>query len=62
MKQVERYAREIVPAFNAYFYFRIAHRASDATVVLVINHRSNMDYGRLLREFHCTPPEDWTGG
>jgi hypothetical protein len=42
MKQVERYAREIVPAFNAYFYFRIAHRASDATVVLVINHRSNM--------------------
>jgi hypothetical protein len=33
MKQVERYAREIVPAFNAYFYFRIAHRASDATVV-----------------------------
>jgi glycerol-3-phosphate O-acyltransferase len=69
MKQVERYAREIVPAFNAYLYFRIAYwlgrsisRAlyrvrigyideaglaridPDATVVLVINHRSNMDY------------------
>ncbi len=69
LKKVDRYAREIVPAFNAYFYFRIAYwlgrriaRAlyrvrigyvdepglaridSDATVVLVINHRSNMDY------------------
>jgi glycerol-3-phosphate O-acyltransferase len=69
MKQVEGYAREIVPAFNAFLYFRIAYwlgrkiaRAlyrvrigyideaglaridPDATVVLVINHRSNMDY------------------
>jgi glycerol-3-phosphate O-acyltransferase len=69
MKTVERYAREIVPAFNAYLYFRVAYwlgrnisRAlyrvrigyidepglaridPDATVVLVINHRSNMDY------------------
>jgi glycerol-3-phosphate O-acyltransferase len=69
MKQVERYAREIVPAFNAYLYFRIGYwlgrgiaRAlyrvrlgyidsegiaridPDATVVLVMNHRSNMDY------------------
>jgi glycerol-3-phosphate O-acyltransferase len=69
LKTVERYAREIVPAFNAYFYFRIAYWLgrkiarglyrvrigyvdeqglaridSDATVVLVINHRSNMDY------------------
>jgi glycerol-3-phosphate O-acyltransferase len=66
---VERYAREIVPAFNAYLYFRIGYwlgrRVSqllyrvrlgyvdaeglaridpDATVVFVMNHRSNMDY------------------
>lgn len=64
-----RYAREIVPAFNATIYFRFGTRmarwlstalyrvrvgASDiaalqaiepgATVVFVINHRSNMDY------------------
>jgi glycerol-3-phosphate O-acyltransferase len=69
LKKVERYAREIVPAFNAYLYFRIGYwlgRAiartlyrvrlgyidaegiaridPDATVVLVMNHRSNMDY------------------
>jgi glycerol-3-phosphate O-acyltransferase len=69
MQQVERYAREIVPAFNAYAYFRVGYwlgRAiartlyrvrlgyidsdgigridADATVVLVMNHRSNMDY------------------
>jgi hypothetical protein len=66
---VERYAREIVPAFNAYFYFRIgawlskkvsrllyrvrigysdeaglAAVPANATVVFVMNHRSNMDY------------------
>ena len=66
---VESYASEIVPAFNAYFYFRIGYwigkRVSrllyrvrigysdeaglaavpaDATVVFVMNHRSNMDY------------------
>jgi glycerol-3-phosphate O-acyltransferase len=66
---VERYAREIVPAFNAYLYFRfgywlgrnlskllyrvrlgyvdavgLAHIDPDATVVFVMNHRSNMDY------------------
>jgi glycerol-3-phosphate O-acyltransferase len=69
MAKVERYAREIVPAFNAYFYFRLGYWAArtvarllyrvrlgsadalalatmprDATVVFVINHRSNMDY------------------
>jgi glycerol-3-phosphate O-acyltransferase len=69
MKSVEGYAREIVPAFNAYLYFRVAYWLArnvaralyrvrigyideaglaridpDATVVLVINHRSNMDY------------------
>jgi glycerol-3-phosphate O-acyltransferase len=69
LKRVETYAREIVPAFNAYLYFRIGYwigraisRAlyrvrigyidsagiaaidPDATVVLVMNHRSNMDY------------------
>src|SRR5215470_3082657 len=69
LKMVEGYAREIVPAFNAYLYFRIGYwigrhvsRAlyrvrigyidsagiaaidPDATVVLVMNHRSNMDY------------------
>ena len=69
LRRVERYAREIVPAFNAYFYFRIGYllgrwiarslyrvrlgyldseglRAipADATVVFVMNHRSNMDY------------------
>jgi len=67
--RARRYAREIVPAFSAYTYFRIgaalAKRLStalyrvrigaleeaalarvpdDASVVFVINHRSNMDY------------------
>ncbi len=66
---VERYAREIVPAFNAYLYFRIGNWigrkvsqglyrvrlgfvdtealksvSENATVVFVMNHRSNMDY------------------
>ena len=66
---VERYAREIVPSFNAYAYFRVgsylARRIArilyrlrlgradneglsrierDASVVFVMNHRSNMDY------------------
>jgi len=69
MKRVERFAREIVPAFNAYLYFRIGYWLGrklaqslyrvrlgyvdtegiagidpDATVVFVMNHRSNMDY------------------
>jgi glycerol-3-phosphate O-acyltransferase len=69
MGQVLGYAREIVPAFNAYLYFRlglgIARRIarlmyhvrvgymdeaglaavdSKASVVFVMNHRSNMDY------------------
>jgi glycerol-3-phosphate O-acyltransferase len=69
LAQVQRYAREIVPAFNAYVYFRIGYwigkRISqalyrvrigytddagleaipeNATVVFVMNHRSNMDY------------------
>jgi len=69
LRSVERYAREIVPAFNAYLYFRIGYLIgrgiarslyrvrigyldseglakidSDATVVFVMNHRSNMDY------------------
>ncbi|MFC1583432.1 1-acyl-sn-glycerol-3-phosphate acyltransferase [Candidatus Neomarinimicrobiota bacterium] len=69
MQKVERYAREIVPAFNAYLYFRfgswlaktIAQKLyrvrlgytdeeglraidSNASVVFVMNHRSNMDY------------------
>jgi len=66
---IERYAREIVPAFNAYFYFRLGYWLGktlsrslyrvrigftddaglaavpeNATVVFVMNHRSNMDY------------------
>jgi len=69
LAMVERYAREIVPAFNAYLYFRIGYWLGrnlskslyrvrigyvdavglaridpDATVVFVMNHRSNMDY------------------
>ncbi len=69
MARVKRYAEEIVPAFNAYLYFRLGYRlgrivarslyrvrlvTSDeqalaavdprATVVFVMNHRSNMDY------------------
>ena len=68
-KKVLTYAREIVPSFNAYIYFRIGYwiakkvarllyrvriglfdetQFSDvdlnATVVFVMNHRSNMDY------------------
>ena len=66
---VETYAREIVPAFNAYLYFRLGYWLGrriarllyrvrigyvdsagleridpNATVVCVMNHRSNMDY------------------
>jgi len=66
---IEKYARETVPAFNAYLYFRIGYWIGrrvaqtlyrvrlgyvdseglakidpDATVVFVMNHRSNMDY------------------
>ncbi|HEX2650657.1 MAG TPA: 1-acyl-sn-glycerol-3-phosphate acyltransferase [Burkholderiales bacterium] len=69
LKIVEGYAREIVPAFNAYLYFKIGYWIgrrvaqalyrvrlgyvdsdglsrveSNATVVFVMNHRSNMDY------------------
>jgi glycerol-3-phosphate O-acyltransferase len=69
LDQVQRYAREIVPAFNAYVYFRIGYWLGktlsrslyrvrigytddeglnripeNATVVFVMNHRSNMDY------------------
>ena len=68
-KRIEGYAREIVPAFNAYLYFRTGYWLGrgiarllyrvrvgyvdspgleridpDATVVCVMNHRSNMDY------------------
>jgi glycerol-3-phosphate O-acyltransferase len=67
--RVERYAREIVPAFNAYAYFRVGYSLArsvarllyrvrlgyadeaalaavdpQATVVFLMNHRSNMDY------------------
>src|SRR4029079_11517990 len=69
LKFVETYAREIVPAFNAYLYFRTGYWIGrslapllyrvrigyvdsagleridpNATVVCVMNHRSNMDY------------------
>src|SRR5918995_2489939 len=68
MATVERYAREIVPSFNAFLYFRIGiplaawisrslydvrvgrlaaldeNTVEDASVVLVMNHRSNIDY------------------
>ena len=69
LARVERYAREIVPAFNAYAYFAFGYWFSrkvasnlyrlrigqgdaaklkeinpKATVVFVMNHRSNMDY------------------
>ena len=69
VQRVERYAREIVPSFNAYAYFRIGYYVArrtvqllyrvrlgysdddalsriepDASVVFVMNHRSNMDY------------------
>jgi glycerol-3-phosphate O-acyltransferase len=69
MKRVETYAREIVPSFNAYMYFRIGSSVAkriasllyrvrlghadykrlramgaNASVVFVMNHRSNMDY------------------
>jgi glycerol-3-phosphate O-acyltransferase len=69
MEKAKRYAREIVPSFSAYAYFRIGTRLArqlskllyqvrlgynndtalravdpDASVIFVINHRSNMDY------------------
>ncbi len=68
-RRIETYAREIVPQFNAYLYFRIGYGVArwvgrslyrvrlgysdeaglaaldpNATVVFLINHRSNMDY------------------
>ena len=68
-REVERYAREIVPSFNVYLYFRIGYYlarrilqflyrvrlgyADDealakieptASIVFLMNHRSNMDY------------------
>ena len=68
-RRVEGYAREIVPQFNAYVYFRVGYALArwvgrslyrvrlgysdeeglaaidpNATVVFLINHRSNMDY------------------
>ncbi len=68
-QKARKYAKEIIPAFNAYIYFRIGYWLakklarlvyrvrvgffdegkisqipSDATVVFVMNHRSNMDY------------------
>jgi glycerol-3-phosphate O-acyltransferase len=71
MAMVERYAREIVPSFNAFLYFRVGiplagwistslydvridsegglaaldeSQSEDASVVFVMNHRSNLDY------------------
>ena len=69
MARVERYAREIVPSFNAFLYFRVGlplagwisrslyhvridsarglaalDESEDASVVFVMNHRSNIDY------------------
>ncbi|MBA2534072.1 MAG: 1-acyl-sn-glycerol-3-phosphate acyltransferase, partial [Rubrobacter sp.] len=71
MARVERYAREIVPSFNAFLYFRVGlplaawvstslydvrvdpkrdpaslneNASEGASVVFVMNHRSNIDY------------------
>ena len=69
LREVERYAREIVPSFNVYVYFHLgyylarrllqvlyrvrlgyaddaalARIAPNASVVFVMNHRSNADY------------------
>jgi len=69
LAKVRTYAKEIVPAFNAYLYFRVAYWVgkkvaqmlyrvrvgfsddeglskvpSNAAVVFIVNHRSNMDY------------------
>ena len=69
IREVDRYAREIAPSFNAYLYFRIGYHLArrsvrllyrvrlgyaddealsriepNASVVFVMNHRSNVDY------------------
>jgi len=69
MEKVERYAKEVIPAFNAKMYFQFGNWLSkkivqilyrvrmgysaedkladidkDASIVLVMNHRSNVDY------------------
>ena len=69
LREVGRYAREIVPSFNVYIYFRLGYHlarrllqvlyrvrlgyaddaalariAPNASVVFVMNHRSNADY------------------
>ena len=72
MRRAERYAREVVPSFSPYLYFRVGlplagllsrtlyrlgsegeRVEGDATVVFVMNHRSNLDYvilANLMRD------------
>ena len=88
--RARRYAKEIIPSFSAYTYFRVgaalARRIStslyrvrigafdeqtlyrvpeDASVVFVINHRSNMDYvlvTYLVSERPRRCPMRWANG
>ena len=81
LREVARYAREIVPSFNVYIYFRLGYHlarrllqvlyrvrlgyaddaalariAPNASVVFVMNHRSNADY--LLVAYLASPVLD----
>lgn len=50
MREAREYAREIVPAFNAYFYFRLGYRAARALVRLLYKVRIHYrDEGALAR-------------
>src|SRR5215213_3184299 len=89
MARVERYAREIVPSFNAFLYFRVGiplaawisrslydvrvgpqgglaaldeNAVEDASVVFVMNHRSNIDYVLLAHLRKTTTVKLWTQG
>jgi glycerol-3-phosphate O-acyltransferase len=54
LRQVRRYAREIVPAFNAYVYFSIGNRVARAIVNLIYRVRLGHAESRALRQIPPT--------
>ena len=50
LRQVQRYAREIVPAFNAYLYFRLGNKFARAVVNLLYRVRLGHAESRALRQ------------
>jgi len=54
LRQVRRYAREIVPAFNAYLYFSLGNRFGRAIVNLIYRVRLGHAESRALRQIPST--------